>query len=210
MLKTATPSSCLAALLLSVSAAANAEPGASRWTIAVLGGEALNHNLPQILPKALQGDLEFKSAHLAGVIVRRDLAVPEGMAAWGHAHGMLIRTSLELDLLKASGLATNTEVTLAWRPVVTPWPEAPLRVEFAWGVGLSQSFGQPWSDYSDPDQPGGYRTLFHMAPEMALRWRDMPEASVALRIHHRSGLYGVFGPRRVGANHLSLVLAWDF
>jgi hypothetical protein len=83
-------------------------------------------------------------------------------------------------------------------------------VEFAWGLGLSQTSGRPWSDYTDPDKPKGYRTLFHMAPEVALRFSGLPDTSLALRVHHRSGLYGVFAPRRVGANHLALVLMQRF
>jgi hypothetical protein len=200
----------LAALLVGLSGAAHAAPQPAPWSFGVLGGEALNHNVLEILPKAVQGKLEFKPAHLAGVMVRRELDTPEGFATWGRAHGMLTRTSLEVDLLKGGGLVDNTEVVVAWRPAVTPWPEQPVQVEFAWGMGVSQSLGTPWSDFVDPDHPNGYRTLFHMSPEIALRWRDAPDWSLTLRIHHRSGLYGVFGPRRVGSNHLMLALVRDF
>jgi hypothetical protein len=200
----------LAALLIGIATGASADPTPPQWSMGIMGGEALNHNLTEILPKAVEGDLEFKPAHLAGVMVRRELEVPETFAAWGRAHGVLTRTSLELDLLKGGGLVHNTELVLAWRPAVTPWPDQPVQVEFAWGIGASQSFGEPWSDYTDPDHPKGYRSLFHMSPEIALRWRDNPSWSLAMRINHRSGMYGIFAPRRVGSNHLMLVLAHDF
>lgn len=185
-----------------------APPGA--WSMGVLGGEALNHNLKEVLPKALSGELQFEPAHLGGLVLRLSLEPPAEMAAWATQQDIGLSTSLEVGLLKASGLVDNTELTLDWRPALTPWQWGPVALEFAWGVGLSYSLGRPWSDYTDPDQPGGYRLLFHMAPEIALQHSALPDWSLSLRLHHRSGLYGLFGPRRVGSNHLMLMLMHRF
>lgn len=180
------------------------------WSVGVMAGEALNHNLVDLVPKALQGQLDFEPSHVAGVVIRRGIEPPEWLAGWGRARDIGISTSLELTVLKSRGLATNSEVALDWRPGFTPWQWGPVSVEFAWGLGVSHSFGKPWSDYTDPDRPEGHRTLMHMAPEMAFRHQSLPDTSLSLRVHHRSGLYGVFAPRRVGSNHLSLVLMHAF
>lgn len=189
-------------------AAFAAPPGA--WSVGVLGGEALNHNLQEVLPKALSGELQFEPAHLRGLVLRLSLEPPTEMAEWATRQDIGLSTSLEMGLLQASGLVDNVELTLDWRPALTPWQWGPVALEFAWGVGLSYSLGRPWSDYTDPDQPGGYRLLFHMAPEIALQHSALPDWSLSLRLHHRSGLYGLFGPRRVGSNHLMLMLMHRF
>jgi hypothetical protein len=202
-----------ASALSTVSQLALAQPqddAPSPWSVGLLAGHALNANLVDLLPQALQGELEFADSRLGGLVIRRDISPPNWLSQWGQAHQMPVATSLELSVLKSSGLATNTELALDWRPAFTPWQWPALSVEFAWGLGLSQTSGRPWSDYTDPDKPKGYRTLFHMAPEVALRFSGLPDTSLALRVHHRSGLYGVFAPRRVGANHLALVLMQRF
>lgn len=180
------------------------------WAAGLFAGEALNHNLLDLLPKAVQGELDFEPAHLAGVVIRRGIEPPSFFAEWGARHDIPVSTSLELTLVKSRGLADNTEVTLDWRPSMTPWTWGPVSFELAWGIGVSHSFGQPWSDYTDPDKPEGYRTLFHMTPEIALHHADLPDWSLAMRVHHRSGIYGLAGPRRVGSNHLALVLMHGF
>jgi hypothetical protein len=183
-------------------------PGA--WSAGLLAAEALNHNLPDLLPKAFRGELDFEPAHLRGIVLRRGLTPPGFMADWGAAHDIPVSTSLELSLLHSNGLADNSELALDWRPAFTPWRWGPVSFELAWGLGISHSFGQPWSDYTDPDRPEGYRTLFHMAPEIAFQHQELPGWSLSLRLHHRSGFYGLFGPRRVGSNHLGLVLMREF
>jgi hypothetical protein len=180
------------------------------WSAGLFAGEALNDNLVDVLPKAIQGDLDFEPARLAGVVIRRGIEPPAFFAEWGARNDILVSTSLELTLVKSRGLTHNTELALDWRPSVTPWRWGPVSFEFAWGFGVSQSFGQPWSDYTDPDKPEGYRTLFHMTPEIALHHADLPNWSLAMRIHHRSGIYGLAGPRKVGSNHLALVLMHGF
>lgn len=203
-------SAVAAAAALGAAPAHAGSDASGTWTVGVLGGEGLNHNFANLLPEAVKGNLDFQPAHLAGLVVQRELALPGGWADWAGRHGMQTRTSVEVDLLKGGGLVDNTELDILWRPAVTPWPELPLQVELSWGIGVSQSFGQPWSDYTDPDKPRGYRTLLHMSPQMAFRWHDLPDWALALRIQHRSGLYGVFAPRRVGSNHMALVLTHDF
>lgn len=203
----------LALVLCMVGPAALAQavaPTPNPWSIGLLAGQALNANLVDLLPQAVRGDLDFADARVGGLVIRRDLTPPGLLSDWGAAHQVPVSTSLELSLLKSSGLATNTELALDWRPAFTPWQWSAVSLEFAWGLGLSQTSGRPWSDYTDPDKPQGYRTLFHMAPEVALRFSGLPDTSLALRVHHRSGLYGVFAPRRVGANHLALVLMQRF
>jgi hypothetical protein len=181
-----------------------APPGA--WSVGVIGGQALDHNLPEVLPKGLSGELSFEPARVGGLVLRLSLEPPAEMADWAERQDVGLTSSLELGLLQASGLANNTELTLDWRPAFTPWQWGPVALEFAWGVGVSYSLGRPWSDYTDPDRPDGHRLLFHMAPELALQHSALPDWSLSLRLHHRSGLYGLFGPRRVGSNHLVLVL----
>jgi hypothetical protein len=197
---------CAMALLAGTGARA-ADVGAVPWSVGVFAGEGVQSDLLQILPDAIRGRLDFQPAHAEGLVVRYDIAAPEGMANFGREHDLGVSTSVELSILKMRGLTHGTEVALDWRPAIMPWHMGPVRVEFAWGLGFSHSFGAPWSDYTDPDKPQGYSSLFHMAPEMAFRTEDW---SLSLRIHHRSGMYGLFAPRKVGSNHVGLLLMHHF
>lgn len=183
---------------------------AAGWSFGLFGGEAANHNLTEMLPKALSGDFEFKSAHLGGLIVRRELPTPGWLQRFGAWASTPVGNSVEIGLYKASGLADNSELTIDWRPAIRPGQIGPITLEFAWGLGYSHSFGKPWTDYTDPNRPGGYRNLFHMTPEIAFIPTAAPNWSLALRVHHRSGIYGVAAPRRAGSNHLALVLTHAF
>lgn len=198
--------------LAAVPAAAQAQAAAaeSNWSLGLLMGEGVNSNLLEILPDAVRGRLDFPGAHIGGLVIRRKIPAPAWLVNWGATHDIPVSTSVEASVLKASGLATNGELALDWRPSITPWHVGSVGFEIGWGIGVSQAFGKPWSDYTDPAKPDGYRTLFHMAPEIALRDAKLPDWSLALRIHHRSGIYGVVGPRRVGSNHLSVVVMHDF
>ncbi len=174
-----------------------------RWSLGVAVGQALDSNLPEVIPNALKGDLEFGPAYLNGLLVRRDLGETDPIGAWIRGAGVPLATSIELFAAKAHGETSNVEVALDWRPALTLWSAGSWGVDLAWGLGVTHSFGKPWSDYYDPDRPEGYRTLFHMAPELALRYGAW---TAGLRIHHGSGLYGIVAPRHVGWNYLTLTL----
>jgi hypothetical protein len=205
---TAPPSACLAALLIGHSVAVSAEPAATNWTLGLVGARAVDSNLGDLLPKLVKGELVTKNAELTGLLLRRSLEPPATWRRWADANGRVVSNGVELGLYKGSGLVSNTELTLDWRPAIRPWPGQSLDVEFAWGIGVSHSFGQAWTDMRNP--PSGYRTLLHMAPELVLKPTALPDWSLALRIHHRSGAYGLIGPKHLGSNHAALVLAHDF
>jgi hypothetical protein len=180
------------------------------WSIGWLAAKAVNADLVTMPEKALRGDLDMVPSYLNGLVVRRRLDGPTGLIQWAQSHGMQMNFQLELDWLRAHGETHNTDWVLAWRPSLAPWPDSAVSVEFAWSLGVSHSVGKPWSDYTDPDRPQGYRTLLHMGPEIALHPHAIPNLGLALRVQHRSGMYGLIAPRRVGSNHLALLATWDF
>lgn len=184
--------------------------GDSDWSAGVFVGQAVKGNLSDILPRAFTGKLDFQTAYASGVLLRYELAKPGWLSDWSQRHGWPLSSSLEFGALQMSGLTHNTELDLDWRPAITFWQPGRFQIETAWGIGLSHSFGKPWSDYEDPEHPQGYKTLFHMTPELALRNEDLPGWSLGLRLHHRSGIYGTVAPRKVGSNHVGLVLMRQF
>lgn len=200
------PRLALALAAATLSWGAQAAPGDApgAWTLGMVAGRAVDSNLFDIVPQGLGGDLKRVDSHLYGGLVRRELPAPGWLADWG------VSTSVELTVAHATGIAHNTDVALDWRPALSLWQFDGGTLDLAWGFGLLHSFGEPWSDYVDPDRPRGYRNFVHMAPELVLRWGPQREWGLGLRVHHRSGMYGLLAPRRVGANYPAVTLTRQF
>jgi hypothetical protein len=49
-----------------------------------------------------------------------------------------------------------------------------------------------------------------MAFETAFTPKSNRNLSAFLRLHHRSGIYGVISPRRTGSNYVGAGLRWTF
>jgi hypothetical protein len=172
--------------------------GSPRWKLGGIAGHGVRSDLVEIVPRAASGSLRRADSSLRGMVVRRTLEHERSFAGacW----------SIDASLAWHGGATSHREAVLALRP---EWPLARIgnvKVLAAWGLGWSQSFGKPWSDYEHPDRPEGYQALLHMSPEIGLRWRGRKDWEVGVRVHHRSGVYGIVAPGKVGANYLSVLV----
>ena len=85
-----------------------------------------------------------------------------------------------------------------------------LGVNLAYADGFSHALSTPTYE----DGPGGgkegarYPTQHYIGIEMALGWLTLPEWQVVTRIHHRSGIWGIFAPQGVGSNFFTIGLRW--
>jgi hypothetical protein len=172
--------------------------------LSLYGAKWVHDNLLGIAVQAATRRLEFRDQYFASVaysqVLIRDLPML----------GPLRDSSLELEgqLVRHFGTMTHPEATAAivWRS-----PDATLgstSVNFAVGKGLSYAFGTPHLEGVRRDREV-QRLMSYLAFELEVSHAALPNLSLVPRLHHRSGAYGLVGPRGDGANYIGLGLRFD-
>lgn len=201
-------------LLAACGSAAAQAPEDTRIFDSVTGyyGRGVDLNLREFPKAILEGDLNPEDSWFWGV----GLAKTRGTL--GHSlrqtRGTFVenvRHGYEVVLLQHWGRQDNVELGASYF-LRTPDAElGPLRVNVAGGVGLSHAFGTPAYEDEDPEEPGKrYRTQFLLLLEAEWSLAQAPAFSFVTRIHHRSGIYGLVAPSKVGSNFVVAGLRYRF
>jgi hypothetical protein len=213
---------CTLALLLLLPAfawtpaAAEQEAGVldSPYSLTVFRGHGADVNLREIPGHILDGRIPWEDAWFTGV---------NFSYAWHQLPSIGLqpldiriqglRVEAEFQLTKHYGLQTNYESHAALGIRTRDLnPLFALEVNFALFNGLSYAMGRP----SYEDGPGGgktgrrYRLQNYIGIEMAVGWLTWPALQIVSRIHHRSGVYGLFAPEGVGSNFSAVGARWRF
>jgi hypothetical protein len=84
-------------------------------------------------------------------------------------------------------------------------------VNLAAGTGLSYAKRKPTYEYGPKDDlERRYRLQLLVLFELEWKLRNMDALTLATRIHHRSGLYGLIAPPLVGSNFITMGLRYRF
>jgi hypothetical protein len=164
------------------------------WAVTVLGGQ---YSGSQLL-KLGGGTLDFKDSYTAG------LSLSYQFVDWG-PH---MRWELEGQALKHFGEQEHVEfassINVRW--ITFPWNRY-LDTSVAIGGGLSVTSEVPVLEKRDPDNSQAATLLHYLLIEAAV---GLPNSSWSLvaRIHHRSGIFGLFS--HSGSNVLALGLRYRF
>ena len=77
--------------------------------------------------------------------------------------------------------------------------------------GFSYALGYPAYEDGPKDNPKKrYHFQYHMAFELAFGLASEPEWGAGIRLHHRSGAYGLIAPPHTGTNFLGLFIQKSF
>lgn len=164
------------------------------WAVTVLGGQ---YSGSQLL-KLGGGTLDFKDSYTAG------LSLSYQFVDWG-PH---MRWELEGQALKHVGEQEHVEfassINVRW--ITFPWNRY-LDTSVAIGGGLSVTSEVPVLEKRDPDNSQAATLLHYLLIEAAV---GLPNSnwSLVARIHHRSGIFGLFS--HSGSNVLALGLRYRF
>ncbi|MEP7300556.1 MAG: hypothetical protein ABI699_03435 [Caldimonas sp.] len=197
----------LAALLAGSSLPVLAVPE-GQWTAGVYGADRVANAWRNIPYQSVIGGLNFQKSWMAGVVARREIATPGLLVDLGRSWKVPVSSSVELGAYTHQA-GHRPELSIAWRVGVIAWRPGPLAFEFGIGGGLSHIFGTPLSDGHSTEPELQHRTLLHFTRDLVLRHADLPEWSLGLRVHHRSGAYGLIAPARSGSNFIGLILTRD-
>jgi hypothetical protein len=90
-----------------------------------------------------------------------------------------------------------------------PWNQY-LRTSLAIGDGLSYATEVPPLELSSHTNEGATRLLNYIVIEMTVAPPQVSHWSIVARIHHRSGIYGIFDDVRGGSNILGAGVKFEF
>ena len=184
----------LALAMVFVTLAASDDAAADNdWAVTVLGGQYSGSELLEI-----PGRLDLQDSHTLG------FSVSKQFAEW-LTH---MRWEGELQVLKHFGEQDHWEfvasVNLRW--VTFPWNRV-LATTFAFGGGLSMATEVPELERRDPTNSDATALLHYVLIEATFALPDSRWSLVA-RIHHRSGVWGLFS--HSGSNVLAAGIRYRF
>lgn len=153
------------------------------------------------LGEVLLFDIHFVNSQFIGGVINRE------MFTFFRGH---FSFELEGQVLRHVGRQDNWEINglYAVRFNTFPWDDF-VDTSFAVGSGLSYATSTPVIE--EEEHPGDTSKLMHyLMFELAFGLPQYPEWSLATRIHHRSGVYGLFGGANGGSNFLASGLRYNF
>jgi len=180
--------------------------------VTLFWGQGADVNLPDIIPKALQGEIEMDPTYFWGINYKDEIPAGDNPVS-----RFLTRHSItpewEVQLTRHHGLQDNLESHIALLLRTRDFAVAdPLLINFAAGMGPSYAFSTPTYEDGPDGQPnqGEYQFQSYFTFEMELSLRSLPDWSLATRIHHRSGIYGFIAPSKVGSNFFAIGIRRHF
>lgn len=118
---------------------------------------------------------------------------------------------VEWQMVKHAGIQTQWEfnAVLIHRWKRFPWNRQ-VRTSIAIGDGLSYATTVPQLELESPTNEGAARLLNYLVLELSLAPPSAERWSIVGRVHHRSGVYGLFGDVDGGSNILSLGVKYRY
>lgn len=181
-------------------------------SVSIYHGQGVDEDLLDLPGVLFGGSVEWDDSYFFALGYQHGTRTPKLISVpleWMHLDP--VTTAVEVLAVKHRGLQSNFEADVAYA-IHSPFAQlGPLRVRFGFSVGLSYAFGTPsYEDGSVDDPEKRYHFQNYNAYELEWgSWR-YPRFSLVTRVHHRSGIYGLIAPRRVGSNFLTagLRLSW--
>ncbi len=192
-------------LLLVFAAAAAAEPRKHN-AVAVCAVQGVDTDLPQLPKHLFGGTLVFEDARLYTLSYVRDLAAyPIGYTR--------LHLGIEGVLGKHDGIQNHLETALAFQlklSGILP-PKSPFNIDYAVADGLSYAFDEPRYEDTPENEPDRYYRLQNfISMDFDFYARTCPSVQLMLRLHHRSGVYGLIAPPKVGSNFIGYGVKYLF
>lgn len=158
---------------------------------------------------AVGGRLSFRDTSFAGVGVGR-VIVPSFDVTLPVLNHTFANNRIELEgqMLYHFGHQHHLEgvAALLWRTGNVPLL-AGASMNFGFGIGASYAFEKPRVEGVGRVEP--HRYLNYLVFETELSHREYPRTHLVLRLHHRSGVFGLIAPKHAGSNYVGVGLRFD-
>lgn len=174
--------------------------------LTVYGGRLVSNDLPKLGQDIIRGRLDWRNSYFVG----GGYSLPLGSPGW--LPGRLgLSSSVEFIGLRHFGQQDNLEVDIAYMLHTGYGEWGGLKFRGGGGVGPSLALGRPSAEdgpTNDPDKRSRFQ--HYIALEFETSLNSHPETALVLRVHHRSGVYGLVAPDGVGSNFMTLGLRYAF
>jgi len=193
----------LLSILLINSLVANAK------SVTVFTAQGGDFNLLEFIPKVISSDLKMDSSYFVGINYADQANIP---ILTKYLSDKGLKTEVELQLSKHHGMQDNYEVHSAILARSKNFNTIDfINTNFAFGIGISHAMGTPWYEDTESGSIDGkrYKTQNYLAFEMELSTQRRAW-SVPIRLHHRSGMYGLIAPEKVGSNFIAVGIRRKF
>ncbi|MFQ5914424.1 MAG: hypothetical protein ACE5JS_14700 [Nitrospinota bacterium] len=165
------------------------------WFVAIIGGIGTDETLEELGTF----DVDFRSSYFAALSLARALASYDKYLTL-EAEGQVVKHFKEQDHFEFNGL-----LILRWNPFF--WDRY-LDTSFAVGDGLSYATEIPTIEAERNHETS--RLLNYFMIEVAASVPNAPRWGVFGRIHHRSGVFGLYNGARGGSNFLAAGIRFRF
>jgi len=178
-------------------------------SIQLYSAQGVDANLLNIPGFIITANIPFEPTYLTALGVE--------FGVWQHAldNGSTFLVAFTPVVAKHHGMQTHfeTNIAVSLKYLELFLKNSPINSNIAFGQGLSYAFGTPY--YEDPvpseSNPSGYyrlQSFLHVDIELYLK--TLKQYALLFRVHHRSGIYGLVAPPKVGSNFLSLGVCISF
>ncbi len=166
------------------------------WSLMIYQGFATSTDLGQ----TLVFDIKSEDSQFTGLVVNRKM-FPFWRYFTFELEGQVLRHYGKQELWEYNGL-----FMIRFHPFLL---DSTVNIEFAAGEGLSYASELPVIE-QDQHPDAASRFLNYLVFEIAVTLPQYREWTLATRIHHRSGVFGLFNGTRGGSNFLALGLRYHF
>ncbi|MBW1980718.1 MAG: acyloxyacyl hydrolase, partial [Deltaproteobacteria bacterium] len=181
--------------ILSIFLSCSDRASAGDWALALYGGVLLEGELNNATI-AHQG---FEDSYLLALALTRKVATWENMIDW-EVEGQSVKHFAAQSNWEFNGL-----VAVRW--LLFPW-DSYLDTSFAFGGGLSYATETPKVEKENHDPAAKF--LKYLMLELAFSLPDSERWSLLVRIHHRSGAFGLFHGVTGASNALAFGVRYSF
>lgn len=168
---------------------------AKEWGLLFFGGQMSGNDFGQTLAPSI--DSYRKGIYFAGAAVSRRLYRAysidielEGGAGYQYA----VRNENDSGQIWGA---------LYFRYDFFPWNHL-IYTTVAISTGLNYSFRETAHEKAEDRDDGTYRLQHYLSPEITLAHPDYREWEAVFRLHHRSGVFGLFGCDKCGSNMVTV------
>ena len=167
-------------------------PWGPAWHLSLYRGQVVDNSFWELV---LKGQHDYRPSYIDTIAISRELST----------HLQQIRFEVEGQLGKHSGMQehweTNLQFVLRWRVL-----DAPVPVSIAYGDGLSYAEESPRMELA-MGEVDTQRLVAYFMVELDIGLPALPlDSKLLFRIHHRSGVLGLYCKKKCGSNFQALGL----
>ncbi len=179
-----------------------------KWRLGLSLGQWWETTLPDAPVEAVRGSFDLRDAYYLGANVNYNLTGPFHLPFWGLDKGIPFG-GIELDSQVISHFGVDSDVWEVSGGIGLrsgDAPLGPLRLNVMIGEGLSYVFGELALEKGEEGIRGENQEQLqnHLFFEAEAFLVDRPKVALVLRLHHRSGVYGLISNSKTGSNWLSI------